>query len=57
MWKTQGLRFQRGECGIAQRKAGEKRKEKASTFFWKKENSPAFLPKTLHGKCREIHHV
>jgi hypothetical protein len=57
MWKTQGLRFQRGECGIAQRKAGEKRKEKTSTFFWKKENSPAFLPKTLHGKCREIHHV
>lgn len=34
-----------------------KKKRKGLDFLLEKEISPAFLPKTLHGKCREIHHV
>ena len=58
MWKTQGLRFQRGECGMAWRKAGEKRKEKASTFFWKKRKfsciSPQNPPWKMQGNTSRI---
>jgi hypothetical protein len=49
--------FQRGESTLQLGRAGEKRKENGSTFFWKKEKAPTFLPRNHHGKCREILHV